>query len=418
MPEHGASRQAHEMGDNSLTRTEFETRDEGLDRGPARENSNSYFDHSAAYLKKKLADLHPAYFALVMATGIISVGCHSLGLNELAQILFWINVPAYAILWLVYGARVILFPARFIKDCRSHNRGFGFFTAVAATNVLGSQFFLLGQSENIAQTLWWVGLALWLICTYSIFIVLAIQTQKPSLEDGINGGWLISVVATQSVCVLGALVKPQIIGGPDFSAVLLLSFWLFGGMLYIWLISLIFYRYMFFRFEPSDLIPPYWINMGAVAITTLAGAELIRVFADIPAIRDMLPFIKGLTTMYWATATWWIPMLVVLGVWRHGVRRFRLSYDPLYWGLVFPLGMYSVCTLKLGAVLGISMFSVIAHVFIVVAIIAWMLTFLSMVKRPLYAALLMLRASSPAGINRDISAAVEVSIRRGESHAE
>src|SRR5690606_4031596 len=123
---------------------------------------------------------------------------------------------------------------------------------------------------------------------------------------------------------------PDIIGGDDFSAILLLSFWLFGGMLYIWLISLIFYRYMFFRFEPSDLIPPYWINMGAVAITTLAGAELIRAFGDVPAIAEMLPFIKGLTTMYWATATWWIPMLLVLGVWRHIIRRFKLVYDPLY----------------------------------------------------------------------------------------
>tara|TARA_R110002072_G_scaffold77597_13_gene180794 strand:- start:1082 stop:2335 length:1254 start_codon:yes stop_codon:yes gene_type:complete len=417
MPENSALGQAPVMDDNSSSDAEFQSRPEALDRGLERENGLSDSSRAAVYLKTKLADLHPAYFALVMATGIISVGCHTLGLRELAQLLFWINVPAYAILWLVYAARVVLFPARFVEDCRSHKRGFGFFTAVAATNVLGSQFFLLGHSENIAQILWWFGLTLWVVCTYSIFIILAVQTRKPNLEDGINGGWLISVVATQSVCVLGTLVKPQILGGSDFSSVLLLSFWLFGGMLYIWLISLIFYRYMFFRFEPSDLIPPYWINMGAVAITTLAGAELIRVFADIPAIHDMLPFIRGLTTMYWATATWWIPMLVVLGVWRHGVRRFRLSYDPLYWGLVFPLGMYSVCTLKLGAVLGISMFSVIAHVFIVVAIIAWMLTFLSMVKRPLYAALLMMRASSPAK-TRDISSVLRVPIHRGENHAE
>ncbi|MFN8657407.1 MAG: hypothetical protein U0105_13780 [Candidatus Obscuribacterales bacterium] len=40
-------------------------------------------------------------------------------------------------------------------------------------------------------------------------------------------------------------------------AALFLSFWLFGGMLYLWLIALIFYGYMFFKFEPSDLIPPY-----------------------------------------------------------------------------------------------------------------------------------------------------------------
>jgi voltage-gated anion channel len=49
--------------------------------------------------------------------------------------------------------------------------------------------------------------------------------------------------------------------------------WLWGGMLYIWMISLIFYRDTFFRFSADDLTPPYWINMGAVAISALAGAH-------------------------------------------------------------------------------------------------------------------------------------------------
>ena len=32
-------------------------------------------------------------------------------------------------------------------------------------------------------------------------------------------------------------------------------------------------------------------------------------------------------------------MLLILGIWRHVIRRFPLRYDPLYWGAVFPLGM-------------------------------------------------------------------------------
>jgi len=39
-------------------------------------------------------------------------------------------------------------------------------------------------------------------------------------------------------------------------------------------------------------------------------------------------------------------MLVILGFWRHVYRRFTLRYDRLYWGAVFPLGMYSVCRLR------------------------------------------------------------------------
>ncbi|MBI2234587.1 MAG: tellurite resistance/C4-dicarboxylate transporter family protein, partial [Micavibrio aeruginosavorus] len=261
------------------------------------------------YLKKRLGGLHPAYFALVMATGIVSIACLTFGLDDLARVLFAINIAAYGTLWALYLARAVFFRAQFAADWLSHRRGFGFFTMVAATNVLGSQFFLLDGNQEIATALWWTGLGLWVVCTYSIFVLLAVRTEKPPIEEGINGGWLVAVVATQSVCVLGSLLKPAMPGGEDFTLMFLLSFWLFGGMLYIWIISLIFYRYMFFRFEPTDLIPPYWINMGSVAISTLAGANLIMAVEG-SSLADLMPFLKGFTALYWATATWWIPMLL------------------------------------------------------------------------------------------------------------
>lgn len=352
----------------------------------------------AGHLAKRIAELHPAYFALVMATGIVSLACLSFGLGLAAHLLFVINVLAYCILLVLYGFRAWQFNSEFIADWSSHKRAFGFLTLVAATNVLGCQVHQMAGNGALAQALWWTGLLMWIASTYTIFVLLVIRPEKPSLEEGINGGWLISVVATQSVCVLGCHVKPFFFGA-DLTALLLLSFWLFGGMLYIWLISLILYRYMFFRFEPSDLVPPYWVNMGAMAITTLAGTELLRGFGNVAPIAAMVPFVKGLTVMYWATATWWIPMLLALGIWRHCVRRFRFTYDPLYWGLVFPLGMYSVCTLSLASVLEITPIVAIARVFLVLGLIAWLVTFLTMAQRPLYAFLLALRSATLSNMN-------------------
>jgi len=72
-----------------------------------------------------------------------------------------------------------------------------------------------------------------------------------------------------------------------------LSIWLWGGMLYIWFISLIFYRYTFLVFSPGDLTPPYWINMGAMAISTLVGAKLVQNTPDAPFLASLLPFLKG-----------------------------------------------------------------------------------------------------------------------------
>ena len=97
-------------------------------------------------------------------------------------------------------------------------------------------------------------------------------------------------------------------------------------------------------------------------------------------LTELLPFIRGFTLWWWATATWWIPMLVILGVWRHVYRRFPLRYDPLYWGAVFPLGMYTACTFRLAQVMDTAFLMFLPRAFIYVALAAWAVTLIGLLR--------------------------------------
>jgi tellurite resistance protein TehA-like permease len=290
-------------------------------------------------INRAAGNMFPGYFAVVMATGIISTGTFLLGMKWLAWALLAINLVAYAVLCFLLVIRVTCFYPRVKADLTDHTRGPGFFTLVAGTCVLGSQLLIVTGRHQEAMFLWFLGLLLWALVMYTFFTAVTVRENKPLFETGISGTWLLAAVATQSISVLGTLLADHFGSYREPVLFFTLCMFLLGCMLYLILITLIFYRFTFVNLTTVTLTPPYWINMGAVAITTLAGARLIIAANTLSFLGEILPFLKGFTLFFWAAGTWWIPLLFILGIWRHLHKHFPLVYDPLYWGMVFPLGM-------------------------------------------------------------------------------
>jgi tellurite resistance protein TehA-like permease len=241
-----------------------------------------------------------------MATGIVSIASDRLGMPLIARLLLAANALAYGVLWALYLARAFRHPRAVARDLSSHARGPGYFTLIAGTCVLGMQLVIVLPMPALAAALWLLGVLLYLVLIYTVFLCLIVRAEKPSLAQGLGGGWLVAVVATQAVSILGGHVSPSFPGAAHEILFATLCLWLAGGMLYVWIMGLVFYRYLFLPMQPADMGAAYWIDTGAMAISTLAGVTLIGNAAADPLLARLRPFVEGLTLLFWATATWWI----------------------------------------------------------------------------------------------------------------
>lgn len=209
---------------------------------------------------------------------------------------------AWPVLWAFTILRAVRFRAFLIRDISDHQRAPGVFTILAGTCILGTQNVVViganvGGATGVGMVLWWFGLILWFAIMYTSFTAVTVRTRKPTLAKGINGVWLIAAVSTQSVVVLRGVI--DVASAPsEVIQFQVIAMFLIGCMLYLAIIPLIFYLLTFVPMSREDFCPPYWINMGAVATTALAGSILILRGETWPLLGPLLPFLRGSSSSF------------------------------------------------------------------------------------------------------------------------
>jgi len=347
-------------------------RDRPASEAPPRRRPRAQALHLFAWFGREAAALNPGCFALVMATGIVSNAFFLVGRRNLADALFAVNLLAYAWLWLLTAARAARAPAALVADLASPHRVFLFFTAVAATDVLGMSIALRGLA-TAALVFWLFALALWVVLIYLGFAVFLFRNDA-ARADVIEGAWLNAIVGTQSLAILGGAVALPTAHADPQVFLLLPALWAVGFGLYAILIVLMMNRLMFAPVGPDDVEPPLWIVMGAGAITVNAGTILAQHGGANPFLRSLTPFFGAATLATWAWATWLIPLLVLLGIWKHGVHRVPICYSAMLWSMVFPLGMYAVATLRVARLADAPALATFSGAMGWIALLAWAAT--------------------------------------------
>jgi tellurite resistance protein TehA-like permease len=267
-------------------------------------------------------------FAVVMATGILGVGARLEGIAPLADVLLACACAVWLVLGLVLGPRSV----------RS-------FAVVAGTAVIGADFLLAGEGD-LGLALWSLAAALWLAVAFAI--------RREATTS------LLWIVATESLAVLAAaLDRRDVVPFRSIAIVL----WALGLALY----PLVAGRVVLNALDERRFSPTLWIVMGALAITTLAAAELLL---------DHRALDSDLALATWIAASAAIPLLAVAEL-----RAKRWGYEVARWSFVFPLGMYGVASRVLGSADGVSGLRTVGTVFFWLALAAWLVTAAGFVRR-------------------------------------
>ncbi len=298
------------------------------------------------------AGLTPASGSAVMATGIISVGLHLTGHENLSRAALALAGAAWVALAALFARRLLNDPSRWGADADTPPA----LTAVAATTVLGTRLSLEGWQPPAAVLLA-VAAVLWPLLLVSVV---------RHWGHHMPGAVFLSCVATQGIAVLAATLAKAL--PADWLADTALAFFFLGLVLYV--ASLRHFALSYISTGAGD----QWVAGGALAISALAGAKLVGAPQFTGSFHDTLRIITLVVLAL--VAAWFVALALA------EVRRPRTRYDVRRWATVFPLGMAAVAALATAMAAKIDWLKGPGHVLLWIAVAAWLLTLIGMLTTP------------------------------------
>lgn len=354
-------------------------------------NSNTLGFKPLSHLQHPLEAIRqftPNWFAATMGTGVLALALAQLpvaipGLRAVAEGLWLFNILLFALFTAAYTARWVLFfdEARRIFGHSTVSMFFGTIPMGLATIINGFLVFGLPRWGDgvihIAEVLWWLDVALSLAC--GVLIPYMMFTRQEHSIDQMTAVWLLPVVAAEVAAASGGLLAPHLADAHSQLVMLVTSYvlWAFSLPVAFSILTILLLRMALHKLPHENMAASSWLALGPIGTGALGmlllGADAPAIFAanGLPGMGEMaagLGLVAGITL--WGFGLWWMLMAVLITV---RYLRAGIPFNLGWWGFTFPLGVYSLATLKLGSTLNLTFFSVFGCVLVAMLAVMWLI---------------------------------------------
>lgn len=330
----------------------------------------------------------PNWFAATMGTGVLALALAQLplaipALHAFAEALWLFNIALFLLFTALYTARWVLFfdEARRIFGHSTVSMFFGTIPMGLATIINGFLVFGLPRWGDgvihVVEVLWWLDVAMSLAC--GVLIPYMMFTRQEHSIDQMTAVWLLPVVAAEVAAASGGLLAPHLADAQSQLVVLVTSYvlWAFSLPVAFSILTILLLRMALHKLPHENMAASSWlalgpIGTGALGMLVLGGdAPLIFAANGLPGVGETaagLGLVAGITL--WGFGLWWMLMALLITV---RYLRAGIPFNLGWWGFTFPLGVYSLATLKLASTLNLMFFSVFGCVLVALLAMMWLI---------------------------------------------
>lgn len=330
----------------------------------------------------------PNWFAATMGTGVLALALAQLplaipGLRVVAEGLWLFNILLFSLFTAAYAARWILFfdEARRIFGHSTVSMFFGTIPMGLATIING--FLLFGLPRwgdgviQLVEVLWWIDVAMSLAC--GVLIPYMMFTRQEHSIDQMTAVWLLPVVAAEVAAASGGLLAPHLPDAHGQLVALTTSYvlWAFSLPVAFSILTILLLRMALHKLPHENMAASSWLALGPIGTGALGmlllGGEAPAIFAanGLPGVGEIasgLGLVAGITL--WGFGLWWMLMALLITV---RYLRDGIPFNLGWWGFTFPLGVYSLATLKLASILNLTFFSVFGTALVILLAAMWLI---------------------------------------------